>query len=393
MEPSAQRSAARRPSLGTVLELVHLRRGVTRAELTAVTGLNRSTVGAIVGELVELGLVEETEAVAAGPGERRVGRPSPLVRPSAAPAVVAVNPEVDAIELAIVGLGASVEHRERIETADPPTPETVAAIVATALGRLAPGLRHRRLIGIGLAVPGVVRGVDGLVRWAPHLRWRDAPLARLVAAATGLPTWAGNDASLGAIAEHRFGAGVGVDDLVYLNGGASGIGGGVIIAGAPLRGASGYAGEFGQNRPGLAEPDDRVTEHGTVEDEVSRQRVLDLLGLAAADEAALGARLAATGDPAITAELARQRRVLAVALANAVNVLDPALVVLGGYLASLRAGDPGALESAVAAAAIPAAMEGVSIVPAALGADRLLIGAGELALAALLADPSGSADR
>jgi predicted NBD/HSP70 family sugar kinase len=380
-------ATAKRPSLGTVLELVHLERGMTRADLTTRTGLNRSTIAAIVGELADLGLVVEVEA----PGERRVGRPSPLVVPADAPVVLAVNPEVDAVELAIVGLGARVEHRSRVETGAPPTPERVTEIVAAELRRLAPELDGRRILAVGLAVPGVVRDEDGVVRWAPHLGWRDVPIAELVAAATALPTRADNDASLGALAEHRFGAGVGVDDLVYLNGGASGIGGGVITGGAPLRGRAGYTGEFGQNRPGVAEPDDRVTEHGTVEDEVSRSRLLAMLGLPTADEAVFAQRLAASVDPAVRAELARQRRVLAVALANAVNVLNPSLLVLGGSLASLRDGDPAAFDAAVAAAAIPVAMEGVRIVPAALAADRLLIGAAELAFAPLLADPVGAA--
>ena len=92
-------------------------------------------------------------------------------------------------------------------------------------------LRDARFVGVGLAVPGLVRASDGLVRFAPHLLWSDVPIRALVEAATGLPTAVGNDASLGAIAEHLFGAGRGVDDMVYLNGGASGIGGGLIVHG------------------------------------------------------------------------------------------------------------------------------------------------------------------
>ena len=107
------------------------------------------------------------------------------------------------------------------------------------------------------------------------------PSARSSRTATGLPTVVGNDASLGAIAEHLFGAGRGVDDLVYLNGGASGIGGGLIVHGLPVGGTGGYAGEFGQNRPGIASPDDRRAAGGVLEDEVSRARLLDAVGLAA----------------------------------------------------------------------------------------------------------------
>jgi predicted NBD/HSP70 family sugar kinase len=57
--------------------------------------------------------------------------------------------------------------------------------------------------------------------------------------ATGYPAWAANDASLGALAERTFGAGRGIDNMLYLNGGASGIGGGIISGGVALAGASG----------------------------------------------------------------------------------------------------------------------------------------------------------
>lgn len=375
----------RRRNLAAILELVHHGRAASRAELTALTGLNRSTVAALVAELSELRLVDEGEPVASG----GVGRPSPAVRPSPHPLVVAINPEVDAVTGALVGLGGRVVSRVRHRLDGIPDPETAAGVVRDIAHRLADP-RERRVVAMGLAIPGLVRAADGMVRWAPHLGWRDVPFAELVGPGhLGYPVVADNDASLGALAEHLFGAGRGVDDLIYLNGGASGIGGGVIVRGKPLTGRGGYAGEFGQNRPGSG---DRVSERGTLEDEVSRARVLELLGLHDADEPALAAAIATSDDPAVAAELRRQQAILAVALGNAINVFNPELAVLGGYLATLHAWRPPALLDAVAAATIPAAAEGVSIVPAALGEDRLLIGAAELAFRQLLRDPAGWRD-
>lgn len=382
----SRNDSVRRDNLSTVVGLVHRSGGLSRSMLTAATGLNRSTIAALVAELVELGIVVEGSA----DPTNRVGRPSPRVLPGESPVVIAVNPEVDAITLAVVGLSARVEHRVRHEMDHPGSPEEVARIVADLIGGLGGVIGTRRVVGIGLAVPGVVRSRDGLVRWAPHLNWTDAPIASLVERATGLPSALDNDASLGAIAEHRFGAGRGVDDLVYLNGGASGIGGGVIIGGRPLAGASGYAGEFGQNRPGVGDPADRVTADGTLEDEVSRARLLDVLGFASADEATLTTALRGASDPRVTDEVDRQRRILAVSLSNAVNVLNPSLVVLGGFLADLRDLDPVAFDDIVAGQVVSAAWADARILPADLGADRLLIGAAELAFAPLLAHPAGS---
>src|SRR5690606_10110832 len=119
---------------------------------------------------------------------------------------------------------------------------------------------------------GLVRAEDDVVRWAPHLGWRDVSVGGLLADRLGVPVRVGNDASLGARAEQRFGAGRGHRDLVYLNGGASGIGGGVVVGGVLVGGAAGYAGEFGQNKP-AADPADRRSPGGTLEDEVSRARL------------------------------------------------------------------------------------------------------------------------
>ena len=382
--PLDRSDGVRQRNLATVLELVHRGNSPSRADMTALTGLNRSTIGALVSELAALGLVVETDPSASN----RVGRPSPRVEPAPGVGVIAINPEVDAITAAVVGLGARVVQRVRREVATPPTPEQAAAIIVDLVAELRSGpAAGMRLDAIGLAIPGLVRSSDGEVRWAPHLGWREVPFTRIVQDAVGLPTLLAHPQ-----AEWLFGAGRGVDELIYLNGGASGIGGGAIVRGLPLAGAHGYAGEFGQNRPGLRDASDRATPNGTLEDEVSRSRLLAAVGLESADEPTLRDSLAASTDVAVAAEIDRQQRILAVALGNGINVFNPALVVLGGFLATLLEWGNPALELAIQSSTVPAAWEGVSIRPAALGEDRLLIGAAELAFAPLLRDPARAAD-
>ncbi|QEV98975.1 ROK family protein [Microbacterium caowuchunii] len=377
----------RQQNLATVLQLLHQQGALSRVALTEATGLNRSTVGDLVAELVAERLVEERAPDAA----RRAGRPSPVAAVTSHAVAVAANPEVDAMTLAAVGLDRSILLRERIVWDAPPTPEDAVADIARRVAAWTDGpLADHRLIGAGIAVPGLVRTEDGVVRDAPHLGWRDVPLAALLHGTTGLPTAVGNDASLGARAEHLFGAARGVDDVVYLNGGASGIGGGVIAHGVMLGGAGGYAGEFGQNRPGIEDAADRRVPGGVLEDEVSRARLTSALGLPGADDAALARALREPSTPAAAEEIARQRRILATALANAVNVLNPSVVVLGGFLAALAEQDPDGLASAVRAQAMPACAEGLEVCSASLADDRLLIGAAEAAFAPLLADPAGT---
>ncbi|MGV9769769.1 ROK family transcriptional regulator [Microbacterium sp. NPDC003461] len=386
VERAMSLEGVRRANLGEVLRLVHHEGARSRAMLTAETGLNRSTVSDLVTALAGAGLVEERDP----DPTRRVGRPSPIVAPSDDVVAIAVNPEVDALEVGAVALGGRVRERVREEAGGPAGVDEVAAAVARIVsGWRAGALRGARIVGIGVAVPGLVRAADGMVRLAPHLGWREADVAGRIEDATGLPVAVGNDASLGARAERLFGAARDHGDVVYLNGGPSGIGGGVVMQGVAMGGADGYAGEWGQSRPSITEAADRRVPRGVLEDEVNRARLLDAAGLGVADDEALARALAASADPAVAAEIARQRRVLAATLANAVNVLNPSVIVLGGFLAILRAHDPEGLVAAVRAQALAAPAERVEIRAAALGADRLLIGAAEAAFEPLLADPLG----
>lgn len=376
----------RRRNLARILRLLHVDGPQSRAALTEATGLNRSTIADLVAELVR----EELALERAPDPSRRVGRPSPVAAIDPRVVAIAANPEVDALTIAAVGLDHGILIRERIELDHLLTPDETADLIGARLTAWrADVLADAHLLGVGLAIPGLVRASDGIVRNAPHLRWIDAPLRDLVVAATGLPVAIGNDASLGAIAEHLFGAGRGIDHLVYLNGGASGIGGGLIVHGMPVAGAGGYAGEFGQNRPGIPSDDDRRADQGVLEDEVSRSRLLAAVGLTSADEPTLAAALAAASAPAVAEELARQRRILGTALANAVNVLNPSVVILGGFLATIADLDPAGLDSAVHDQAMPANAEDLDIRTAVLAEDRLLIGAAEAVFADILSDPIG----
>ena len=192
----------RRANLARMLVAVHRHGPLSRAALTAELGLNRSTIGALTAELSRLGLVAET----AGAAEGRIGRPSPMVAARPGVTAIAVNPEVDAVTIAAVGLDRRVHARRREVTTTLISPEGLAELVAATIsGWRGDELAAASVVGVGIAVPGLVQPADGRVVHAPHLRWTDAPVADLVTAATGIPTTVGNDASYGALAEHLFG--------------------------------------------------------------------------------------------------------------------------------------------------------------------------------------------
>jgi hypothetical protein len=115
-------------NLASVLRLVHRSGagGRSRSELTALTGLNRSTIAALVGELDTLGLVAESEPTS----RSGAGRPSPIVTTTDRVLAIAVNPEIDAITLAVVALGGRVLDRMRVPTPEGGTAREVVAVTA-----------------------------------------------------------------------------------------------------------------------------------------------------------------------------------------------------------------------------------------------------------------------
>lgn len=375
----------RRANLGEVLRLVHQEGARSRATITAETGLNRSTVADLVTGLVTSGLVAEQLP----DPTRRVGRPSPVVAANPDVIAIGVNPEVDAIEIGAISLGGGVRERARVELDSVLSVADAVAIIVRIVKKWQQGALERcRLVGVGVAVPGLVRAADGVVRLAPHLDWHDEDIATPLSEALGVPVAVDNDASLGARAERMFGAARDHGNVVYLNGGASGIGGGLILDGTLIRGAGGYAGEWGQTRPGIANESHRRTHDGVLEEEVSRARLLAAAKLVGGDDAALAAALADAG-PTADEEVVRQRRVLAATIGNAANVLNPSMIVLGGFLGILRDSEPEVFDADVRVRSLAVAAEGLQIASAALGQDRLLIGAAESAFARLLAEPLG----
>jgi predicted NBD/HSP70 family sugar kinase len=236
-----------------------------------------------------------------------------------------------------------------------------------------------------------VRARDGVVRLAPHLGGVDEPFSLELENATGLSVHAANDAHLGGIAENVFGAGRGVGDLVFLNGGASGIGSGIISGGRFVDGVEGYAGELGHTLVNSSGVTCHCGAIGCLETEVQQRRLLSLAHLANADIDELEAALVDSMSPEIRREVERQLDFLAVALRNAINTLNPRMIVLGGFLSPLYAVGKDYLDALIATPGLVAPRESVTIVRSELGVNRLMIGAAELAFEGVLDDPASFA--
>jgi predicted NBD/HSP70 family sugar kinase len=392
-EATGQRSeTVRRANLSTIINELHLRGPLSRSELVQRTGLTRSAIRGLIGELSSAGLVSEERSTSIG----MPGRPSPVARPQHDRVVVlAIEIAVDSLAVALVGLGGNVIERVRVDRA---RGHLDAERIVADLARLARPLIARlpartTVVGIGVSMVGVIRAPDGMVRVAPNLGWHDVPLPELLDRALRLavPVSVANDADLGALAEHRRGAAVGVDDVLYIAG-EVGVGGGVIAAGRALAGASGYAGEIGHMPVNPAGAACRCGSIGCWETEVGERVLLQRVGQRqTGGRAAVDAVFAAaeTGAPAAREALSTTGSWLGIGLAGLVNVFNPSLIVLGGLFGRMHPLVSAEVDDALDRRAFRAAREVVRVVPAALGMDAPLLGAAELAFEPLLVDPAG----
>jgi predicted NBD/HSP70 family sugar kinase len=391
-DASGQRSeTVRRANLSTIVRELHLRGPLSRSDLVCSTGLTRGAIRGLIGELAAAGLVREEPSAPVG----TPGRPSPLVRPRHdRAAVLALDIAVDSIGAALVGFGGRVIDHVRVDRA---RGHLAAERIAADLARLALPLVDRHaargsLIGVGVAMVGVVRLSDGLVRLAPNLGWQEVPLGDLLARrlGLGLPVMVANEADLGALAEHRRGAAVGVDDVLYLSG-EVGVGGGLIVDGLPLIGAAGYAGEVGHMPVNPAGATCRCGSIGCWETEVGERALLRRAGRSGSSgRAAVDAVIAQAeaGSPKALAALSETGQWLGIGLAGLVNLFNPALVVLGGVFGRMAPFVTDEVDEALDRRALRAARDVVRVVPTSLGGDATLIGAAESAFEPFLVDPA-----
>ena len=335
----------RRLNLSLVLRHLQDSGPGSRARIAKETGLNKATITSLVGELLDRGLVRERGVERHG----GVGRPGQTIELAPGGAVgvgVEVNGDfLDATALDLLGTEVA-RHRVDRDLRRTTTDEALDAI-AGAVNRVVADVLALGgvVVGVVVAVPGLVSYPGGVVRHAPNFGWRELPMAELLRPRLdppGLPLQVDNDGNLGAIGEHTLVAREGISDIVHISG-EVGIGGGIVVGGELLRGARGFSGEVGHM--GINPRPERCG-CGLVGCWETQVGLLALLRACADgdDDPVLDsgidieARLAevaarhSRGDARAVAALEHVGRGIGSGVAVLCNVLDPGLVVLGGYL-------------------------------------------------------------
>lgn len=377
-----------------VLRAIHAHGTLTRSEIGALTGLNRSTVASLISAFVEAGIVEERSGTSGN-----VGRPSLTV--NAIPdslASIGWDLRVDTSTAVVMGLGGEILQRwDKSHRRGSTDIFEMAARVVTGTSEMVEALPdHIRLVGIGLAMPGVIdpttRPTRSVVHRAPSLGWVDVPFADVLGEALGeqfgsdLPVLLGNDANLGAMAEWTRGAGQGSRSMVFISGDV-GIGGGIVVDGELMTGASGFAGEIGHLRFTPDGAPCRCGATGCWETAIGAETIVRSAGMdpmyAVPEDVFAAAR---SGDAIAGQVSADTARAVGQGLASIVNLVNPDTIVLAGHLSSLLAEYRHTIEQELEFTLARQSLD-VKIVSPRFGSESIVIGAAELGFEPVLVAP------
>jgi predicted NBD/HSP70 family sugar kinase len=315
----------------SVLDLIHDRGPLSRAQVARVSGLSKPTVSLALTGLLDAHLVRE---VGRSRGERG---PSALLyelNPSAG-YVVGIDVGRRWARAALANIAgtqmARVEERAKVGSA-----RTLVAQIGAFAGRLAAeaGVDWREVQQTVLGSPGVFDPARDYVAMAPNLPgWSRHGLVDAVRAQLGSNVTFENDVNLAALAEREHGHGRNVDSFVFMGIG-TGVGMAMVIDGRLYRGAHGAAGEIAYLPIGVGDPHDPSNRRrGAFEEAAAAAGVVRIareLGMPASVTPELVFASARRGDPAARQAVDIEARRLAMAIATVTPMLDPELVILGG---------------------------------------------------------------
>jgi predicted NBD/HSP70 family sugar kinase len=378
MTQAVRHEEMRARNLEVVLGAVGRGGPLTRAALAELTGLTKSTVSKLVGDLVDAGLLAETGPARAG--ER--GRPGvDVVLSGARIASLGLEINVDYLAVGVLDLTGAVRfaaRRDRDNRGSRPK-KVLAELQALAEEAITEARRlGLDLAGAVLAVSGPVG--DGVLFSAPNLGWQDVRAADLLR--LPVPVELDNEANLAALGELWYGDGE--RDFLYVSG-EVGIGAGLVVNGELFAGARGLAGELGHVVVAPDGPACRCGGNGCLETYAGQEALLT-----AGKTSTVAALLAGLerGDQVALDACAAAGRALGVALTSAVNLLDLDRIVLGGVFTPLYPWLAGPVADVLAARL--GGLRGAPPVLTAsrLGGDAATLGAAGRVVHRVLADPA-----
>jgi predicted NBD/HSP70 family sugar kinase len=357
-----------------VLRAIYDRTAVSRAEVARVTGLTRTSVGELVGELLSDTLIEE---VGRGPS---TGGKAPILLSVRADGrhLVGLDLGEDAFSGAVVDLRGNVLRSLSLPL-DGHDGEEAVQLVYTLIDGLINGNGAAPLLGIGVGAPGLIDSHTGTVRWAVNLAWENLPLGPMIEKRFGVPVVVANDSQAAAVAELTFGLDSRPSNLVVVRVGR-GIGAGVILNGQLFSGDGYGAGEIGHTIFGDGRERCRCGRIGCLETIASLRAMVataNRLVPEVTDEETLIAALRA-GDKKVRSVVVHAGSMLGLAIAAVIGTVNVDHVKLIGPAVELGDEWLNAIRQRANASALPLLTKDTHIELGAAQEDVVLLGASAL---------------
>lgn len=390
-------------NLSVVLDAIRHYGPISRTELAEMTELTSATITNVTSHLTDLGLISESGSAASHGGRKRVL----LTLRENAYWAMGIEISRNHVSGVLSNLGGMILERahEEIERTEGPQ-KTIDRVIAMGKRFLKRARESgRAVIGLGIGVPGPVNSEEGIVISPPNFPgWSWIRLRDRVEEELDLPVYIDDDAKTAALGEAWFGAGRGVDSIVYISVG-TGIGAGVIVNGHLYRGTHELAGQIGHMTLDVNGPRCECSNVGCLEVLAAVPALLNAAAsrLQAGEPSALQplfeqdqltmdevCRQAEKGDPLAVSVMDQASRYLGAGVVNAVNLYDPEMIILGGRLVRSYKTLVDQVRGIVRERSFSFAADSVTIVPSALQGDSSAVGGVTLALEQFFGDPMGS---
>jgi len=385
-----------RPLADSVLHLIWRQHQISRAEIARQIGLSRSTVTEVIRELLNTGFVQEVGAGISSGGRK----PIVLEFQNDHKVILGIDIGATHVSAALMNIGGQLlafEKRSHSVRTDPEgTRSLVFQLCDACLDQVEDG--YERLLSIGVALPSPVD--PNHPEWVSEVvipAWRGKNELNILHSHFGVPVYVDNDANLGALAEHRWGAGRGVEDLTYVKIGY-GVGAGFVLNGEVYRGSTGIAGEMGHVP---VRGSDTLCECGLKGCLVTRvggkamlARIKELADSYPDSPLALGSpdleaiELAASQRDQLATQLYQETtEYLSIAITGWINMINPGRVILGGAMEVLQRQLLDPVQEKIKACSIVGSVPNTDIRISELGHQAESIGAATMALEGVFAEP------
>ena len=410
--PNADYAYIRRLNQIKILNLIRERASISRAEIAKITGLSPPTVTRAVCELIE----PRRLAIEVGEGKSQGGRPPVLIRFNGEQnLVIGIDLGTTHIYAVLSDLNGKVISEMRVPTEVQTGAQSVLKRVENTIGRLVEDsyVDARRILGIGMAVAGLIDRDRKIVTFSPDFGWKNVDVVSALANGCDIPIIFDNVTRVMALGELWYGVGKRFRNFVCINVGY-GIGSGIIIDGKPLHGTDGFAGEFGHVTLDKDSPIPcKCGNYGCLEALASGRAIGVAARNALADgrasmlrdmchnnleivDAQMVAAAAKQGDEVASEVFQQAMEYLGTGIAGLISLLNPQAIVIGGGVS--QAGDLffDRIREQVVRRVVNRRGRSVKILPVTLGVRSAVMGAVSLILNEVLSlnlpSPSGSGD-